>query len=594
VDKIVAENGAKGRRHLSAIFFADAVGYSRMMGEDEVATHTAVKRYLRTFEDHATSYGGKILQVRGDGVFALFGSVVNAVSCAIDVQRTIADTNQDDTQEHPITFRIGINLGDVVEDDVNVYGDSVNIAARIEEVAEPGGVCVSGAVYEQIKNKLRYGYEYLGPRELKNISEPIEVFRVHENPEAAVMAPSPRPLARGLKLDRDRQDKPSVVVLPFRDLSGDPEEAWFSDGITEDITTNLSKFHDLFVIARSSAFTYKDSAVKPQQAAEELGVRYTTQGSIRKSRNRVRISVELADAATGRTIWGERYDRELDDIFEVQDDITNRIVAATAVQIESVEGERTRRFRPQALEAYGLVLQGQQHLFRYTREDNHQARKLYEAALAIDPLYPRALAAVSRTLNLDWRYSWGDDEPDRALDKALELAQRSVQLDKTDARGFGELGFVHLYRKEHTASLRAYEWALSLNPNDADLMSDMADALAHSGRSEKAVELLLKALRLNPCYPDQYLWHLGGAYFNLKRYDEAIDTLLCMHNPSEGHRLLAASYGQLGRLAEARVQAAKVLEVHPNFSLDYWAKIQPDKYQEDVDHFIEGLRKAGL
>lgn len=582
-----------GHRQLGAILFADVVGYSDLMGEDELATHEAVKGHLGTFEQYSVRYEGEILQVRGDGILALFDSIVNAVRFSIDVQKAVAAANQPVPEERRITFRIGINLGEVVKEEASVYGDSVNIAARIEGLADPGGICVSAAVYEQIKNKLRYGYEYLGPQRLKNIRDPIEIFRVHEELEGAAMAASPRALSRGIELGRSPPKLPSVAVLPFINLSGDPSEHWLSDGVTEDITTNLSKFHNLFVIARSSAFTYKNKSARPQQAAEELGVRYVTQGSIRKLGNRVRISVALADAESGRTIWGERYDRDLDDIFTMQDEITHMIVAATAVQIEATESERMRQMRPSDLEAYGLVLQGQQRIFRYTRDDNQEARKLYEAALEIDPRYARAIAAVSRTLNLDWRYSW-TGSPDEALDEALEFARQAALLDETDARGFGELGFVHLYRKEHEASINAYTRALILNPNDADLMADMADALAHSGRSEEAVELIHKAMHLNPFYPDQYLWHLGGAYFNLKRYEDAVDTLLCMHNPTEGRRLLAASYGQLGRMSEAREQAAKVLEAHPSFSLERWASIQPDKYSEDLEHFVDGLKKAGL
>jgi TolB-like protein/Flp pilus assembly protein TadD len=582
-----------GHRQLGAIVFADVVGYSDLMGEDELATHEAVKGHLGTFEQYSVRYEGEILQVRGDGILALFDSIVNAVRFSIDVQKAVAAANQPVPEERRIMFRIGINLGEVVKEEASVYGDSVNIAARIEGLADPGGICVSAAVYEQIKNKLRYGYEYLGPQRLKNIRDPIEIFRVHEESEGAAMAASPRALSRGIELGRSPPKLPSVVVLPFINLSGDPSEHWLSDGVTEDITTNLSKFHNLFVIARSSAFTYKNKNARPQQAAEELGVRYVTQGSVRKLGNRVRISVALADAESGRTIWGERYDRDLDDIFAMQDEITHMIVAATAVQIEATESERMRQIRPSDLEAYGLVLQGQQRIFRYTRDDNQEARKLYEAALEIDPRYARAIAAVSRTLNLDWRYSW-TGSPDEALDEALEFARQAALLDETDARGFGELGFVHLYRKEHEASINAYTRALILNPNDADLMADMADALAHSGRSEEAVELIHKAMHLNPFYPDQYLWHLGGAYFNLKRYEDAVDTLLCMHNPTEGRRLLAASYGQLGRTSEAREQAAKVLEAHPSFSLERWASIQPDKYSEDVEHFVDGLKKAGL
>jgi len=580
-------------RRLGAVLFADVAGYSSLMADDESATHDAIKNHLRTFGQFSGRFAGDILEVRGDGIFALFDSVVNAVRFGVEIQKAVDASNEGVPEQRRVRFRIGINLGEVLRDELSVYGDSVNIAARLERLADPGGICVSAAVYEQIKHKLRYGYEYMGPKNLKNIREPIEVFRVRKEAQGADMAASLRPSGGEHFPERSPLDRPSVVVLPFKNMGGAPSEQWFADGITEDITTNLSKFHNLFVIARGSAFTYKDRIVSPQQIARELGVRYLTEGSIRKLGKHVRISVELVEAESGRTIWGEHYDRDLDDIFAVQDEITDVIVAATAIQIEATERDRMRQMRPADLEAYGLVLRGQQRLFRYTRADNRRARELYESALGADERFARAKAAISRTLNLDWRYSW-TDTPDEALDKALGLAQESVLLDPSDARGFGELGFVQLYRKEHDAAINSYTRALTLNPNDADLMSEMGDTLAHSGRSDEAVALLQKAMRLNPFYPDQYLWHLGGAYFNLKRYDEAIATLIRMHNPAEGRRLLAASYAHLGDTSKAKEQAAKVIEAHPNFSLDHWARVQPDKYQDDVEHFVEGLKKAGL
>ncbi len=577
------------RRTLQAALFADVVGYSRMMGEDELATLKAVRENIGIFQTHCNEHEGTIEQIRGDGVFAIFDSAVNAVQCAIDAQHAINSMNEN--IERPIKFRVGINLGEVLRDDTGLHGDSLNIASRLESMAEPGTVCVSSAVYEQIRNKLAFGYECLGEQRLKNISEPITAFCVHREVDGVTMAASPRVATAQQKVSL--ATKPSVVVLPFKDRSGNPDEGWFADGITEDITSNLSKFHNLFVIARNSAFLYKDRDIRPQQVAKELGVRYVAQGTIRKAGNRTRISVELADAETEHMIWAERYDRNLDDIFEVQDEIANTVVAATAVQIEASEAGRSSLIPPSDMAAYDLVLQGQQYVLKYRRPDNHEARRLYQAAYDVDSRYARANAAISRTMNIDWRYAWCEDQA-TALDQALEYAQNAIALDQVDARGFGELGFAHLYRKEHDAALDAYDRARKLNPNDADLMSDMADALCHAGRSEEGVELLKKAMQLNPFYPDQYLWHLGGAYYNLKQYEEAIAALQKMHNPAEGRRLLAASCGQLGRIEEAKYHAEKVLEAHPSFSLKAWADVQPDKFQKDVDHFVEGLEKAGL
>jgi tetratricopeptide (TPR) repeat protein len=355
----------------------------------------------------------------------------------------------------------------------------------------------------------------------------------------------------------------------------------------------LSRFHNLFVIARGSAFTYKDKRVSANQVGRELGVRYVVEGSIRKVSNKIRISVQLIDATTEQTLWGERYDRQIDDLFAVQDEITEYIVGATAVQIETAERDRMKKQPTSDMEAYSLVLRGQQNFFHYTRQGNLEARQQYEAAHRADPEYARAIAAISRTLNIDWRYSWSDS-PDEALDQALDLALRSVSLDTTDSRGHSELGYVYLYRKEHDLATNAYTRALTLNPNDADVMSDMADAYVHSGESEKAIDLLTRAMLLNPFYPDQYLWHLAGAHYNLKRYKEVISSVMRMNNPAEGRRLTAAAYGQLGMETEARQHAAKVLEAHPNFSVANWAQVQPDRYTEDTEHFVEGLKKAGL
>ncbi len=579
------------RRQLAAILFADVVGYSRLMGEDEDTTQETVNRYLEMVEAECGKFEGEVVEVRGDGVFALFGSATNAVRFAVEMQRAVERDNDALASDRKIQFRIGIHLGEVIRDHRGIHGDSVNIAARLQSLADPGRVYVSSAVYEQIRNKLRYGYEFLGPQLLKNIRDPVPVYCVRTEIEGVIMAPSLREYERGS--ERERPEGPSVVVLPFENRGGSDEDNWFAEGITEDITFNLSKFKNLFVIARNSAFLLKASSVRPHRAARELGVRYITRGTVRRSGARLRIAVELIDTATERTIWGESYDRDQGDIFAVQDEITDTIVAATAVRIEANEKQRQRQGLPSNLAAYSFVLQGQQHLFKYTRRENGEARSLYEKALKADPDYARAWAALSRTVNLGWRYSWANDT-EGMLDTALDYAQSAVRLDPTDARGFGELGFVRLWRNEHDASINAYKRALSLNPNDADLMSDMADVHAFSGQSEQAVALLERAMRLNPFYPDEYLWNLASAYYNIKEYEKAIEAALKMNNPTEGQRVLAASYAQLGRMEEARKEAARHKEAHPNFSLDRWSSVMPDRVESYRQHFYEGLKRAGF
>lgn len=579
------------QRQFAAVLFADVVGYSRMMGEDEVSTQETVSAQLEQIEAQCRDSGGEVLEVRGDCVLAMFGSASEAVRTAVEMQRVIERENETRPEHRKVRFRMGINYGTVLRDRRSIHGDTVNIAARLQSVARPGQVYISGAVYEEIRQTLRFGYEFLGPQMLKNIREPVPVYCVRNEVEGVVMAPSVRPVEHGP--EPERPEGPSVAVLPFDDLGGKEGDSWFADGIADDITVSLSRFKNLFVIARNSAFLLRARAVRPQDAAHELGVRYITRGSVRRSGARLRISVELIDTASERTIWGENYNRDLGDIFAVQDEITETIVAATAVQIEANERQRMRQGVPSNLAAYSYVLQGQQHLFRYTRRENREAHALYQRALDADPEYARAWAALSRTVNLDWRYSW-TESPDAALDRALSYAQSAVQLDPSDARGFGELGFVHLWRKEHEASISAYERALALNPNDADVMSDMADALAFSGRTEEALAVLQRAMRLNPFYPDEYLWHLAGVYYDLKEYEKAIEAVLRMNNPTQGQRVLAASYAQLGRVDEARRQAARHKEAHPEFSLERWSQVVPDRLESYAEHFYEGLKKAGF
>ena len=583
----------KTGRRLGAILFADVAGYSRLMGHAEDETHNAVMDRVRHFQRRAPEYRGEILNVAGDNLLAFFDSVASAVDFAVAIQKENQQRNSDADQARRIDFRIGINLGDVIEEAGNIYGDCVNIASRLEGLAEPGGICISRAVYEQIKQQAEIGFQYLGPQELKNIVDPVEVFRLHEEKASGLHAATRRDLLADPLFEKHLPSRPSVAVLPFKYLGGDHSEDFLADGLTEDITTNLSRFHGMFVIARASAFIYKDKSLPVQRICQELGVRYLVQGSVRQSGKRVRITIYLLDALEGQTLWAENFDREFGDIFEVQDEITEAAVATMSVRIEEAERERFRQLLPTDMEAYGLLLQGQQRIFRYKREDNVTARRLYEAALQNDPRYARAVAAISRTYNLDWRYAWAQ-APDQSLDKALDLARTAIDLDPSDARGYAELGYVRLYRKEHDLSIASYERALSLNPNDADIINNMADALAHSGRSEEAVPLFNKAIRLNPFYPDQYLWDLGGAYYNLSEYEEAIRVVSRMNNPTEGHRLLAASYAQLDRMNEARHHAGKVLEAHPNFSIERWKLVLPDKHPDETEHFLEGLKKAGL
>jgi adenylate cyclase len=585
----------QGQRELKAIVFADMVGYSRLMQEDEIATQRGISDAISLFESGCSEFGGTVQQIRGDGIFALFKSAANSVSFANATQARIEEYNEQYSDERKIRFRIGIHLGDVLGDNKFHYGDSVNIAARIEGLADPGGICISSAVYQQVKNSTPLGYENLGAKELKNIRESVEIFRVTKDTNTAIRVPSPRTRPpQPIKIEpQNNEVRPSVAVLPFRNSGGNPDFEYFSDGMTEDIITNLSKFHNLFVISRGSSFLYKHREIPAKQIGEELGVRYIADGSVRTAGNRVRISVQLVDTERDQTLWTEQYDRNLDDIFEIQDEISAIICNVTSVKISAEEGSRLARLLPNSLEAYDKLLKGQQHVFRYTRDDMRQAREFYENAANLDPRYARALAAIAQTLNFEWLFSWADNS-ESTLDYALSIAHEAVTLDQGDSRGYAGVGFVSLYQKKHDASIKAYQRALLLNPNDADVIAELADTYAHSGRSEEAVTLLTRAMHLNPFYPDEYLWNLGGAYYTLKQYENAIDAVNQMNNPTEGSRILAASYAQLGELDIAREHAGKTLQAHPDFSLEKWQAMMPDKYPEDSMAFADGLRKAGL
>ena len=580
------------RQKLGAVMFADVVGYSKLMSENEMDTYNALKSLISQLESICQSYEGYVVEVRGDGILALFETATSAVEFSIELHRIAAQHNQTHGRTHPIRFRAGVHLGEVLIDERGIHGDNVNIAARLQEIADPERVYVSSAVYDQIRNRLRYGYEFLGPKQLKNIMSPVATYCVRSEVEGATMAATlrtdPQP-----DLLMQRPDTPSVAVLPFSVAGQDENDSWIAEGLTDDIIMNLSKFRNLFIIARNSSFLFKAQSLPPQEAARRLNVRYIARGSVRRSSSRIRITAELVDAQSERTIWGERFDRKIDDIFDILDEVTECIVAAMAVMIESHEKQRMVQSVPSDLQAYGSVLQGQHHIFKYTRTDNEKAHSFYQTALQQDGGYARAAAALSRTLNIDWRYSWTED-PDTALDRALAYAQHAIELDPTDARGFGELGFVQLYRKDHDAAIEAYRRALVLNPNDADLRSDYADALAHAGDNETAIDHLQQAMRLNPYFPDQYLWHLAGAHFNLHNYEQAVKYVCKMNNQTEGQRLLAASLAHLGQLDTAREIAERHRKAHPNFSLKRWELVQPDRKPDDTLHFVDGLKKAGF
>jgi TolB-like protein len=575
-------------RRLAAVLCADVSGYSRLMAADEEATVRTVRASLDLFRREIAGYSGRVVDTAGDGVLAEFSSAVNAVNFAIRIQRALRQQNADLPADRRAEFRIGISLGDVIVQEQTIYGDTVNIAARLEEICPTNGVCVTGAVHEQVKNRVTIGYECLGERPLKNIPEPVEVWRLRLDEDAAILAPSFRRQAQAPALP----SRPSIAVLPFQNLNRDPEQDYFADGLTEDIITGLSKFRELFVIARSSSFVFKGRQVSVQEAGRELGVRYLLEGSVRTAGQRVRVTAQLIEAATGRHAWAENYDRELTDIFAVQDDIKRLILATLVGQLHEVERQKFAQANPDSLEAYGLFLKGQEALFQFSKEGNESAQRLYRQAIDKDPGYSRAYAALSRTYHYDWQFSWSS-ESERSLGVAYDLAKKAVALDELNAHAYAELGFVHLFQNRPDLAVRDLERARSLNPNDPDILAELSNVYAYS-QPARSRDLMHQAMRLNPHHPDWYLWYLADALYALREYENVIAAIEQMYNPAPGRRLLAASYGQLGRLEEARVQAAEVLRLQPEFSINAWVAKLPESNPEELEHFKDGLRKAGL
>jgi class 3 adenylate cyclase len=581
---------AAPNRRRATVLFADIYGYSRLMNKDELGTYERVTRSIALIRSLIDDYGGRVVQTVGDGVLALFEEPGEALRFAVEMQREFRNDVVWNSDGDPIAFRIGINEGEVLVGENGVQGHSVNIAARIQAIARPGGICVSLNVRDSIGDAAGLSMRALGPRKLKNIAELVEIFVVEL--DGGSIQPSIELIERHEPISLE-PEQVSVAVLPLGNLSRDPRDQHLCDGITGDIITNLSRFRDLAIIAHHSARVIKRQELTPTHLQEQLGIRYVMNGDLQRQDAKIRLRVELIEASSQHVLWADRFSGDLGDIFGFQDDVTDVVAARLALQIAEAERRRLAHLNVPDVRAYGLILRGQDLYTQFRRESNLHARRLFEQATEIEPDFGRSYAAMSRTFNLDWRYAWSSN-PDQSLNKAVDLAKAAIEYDSNDARGYAELGYAQLYKKNHEESLSAYERAYQLNPNDADLLAEMGDSLVYSGQAKRSVELLERAIQLNPYHPDWYLWYLGDAYFHLGDYDRTIDVLKKMRNQSEGHRLLASSYALLGQLDEARLHGQKLMEVHPNFSIDHWKNVPPNKFPEDLNIFIEGLRKAGL
>jgi len=631
----MAEEGFK--RKLTAILSADVAGYSRLMAEDETATVKTIASYREIMSSLIKQHRGRVVDSPGDNVLAEFSSVVDAVQCAVAVQNEIQTRNAELPDNRRMEFRIGINLGDVIDEDDRIYGDGVNISARLEALADPGGICVSKTAFDQIETKLPLGYEYLGEQSVKNIPKPVGAYRVLMKPDAAGKVIGEKRflgrysrrtamaaiiilvmVAGGLvswniylqqskkvepasveKMAFPLPDKPSIAVLPFVNMSEDPKQEYFSDGITEDIITALSKSQRLFVIARNSVFTYKGKPVKVQQVSEDLGVRYVLEGSVRKAGDRVRITAQLIDATTGNHVWSERYDRKLEDIFALQDDITLEIMRAMHVKL--IDGEQVRHWHKHGttnLQAYEKLLQTRRYSSAFgTKENLARARQLYEEAIALDPGYARAYAQLGWNHFIEARLGLSES-PAESMKIAYEYGQKAIALNDNLDWSHMLLASIYLVKRQFEKAVAEAERAVVLNPSGADAYACLSGVVGCSGRWEESVVFGEKSIRLNPT-PTVYYYHwLGRAYFMTEQYDEAIATwkkaLNRRPNYLNAHTFLAACYSSLDRQAEAAAAAKEVLRINPKFSLESYAKRLPYKNKADIERYVAALRKAGL
>jgi adenylate cyclase len=525
----------------------------------------------------------------GDNILAEFSSVVDALRSAWDIQQEIKSINAELPDKRKMNFRIGLNLGDVIEKENQIYGDGVNIAARLEELAEECGICISGTVYDHVKNKLPFRYEYQGEQLFKNIKEPITVYKVLIEKDVDELILDKKP---------ELPEKPSIAVLPFVNLSGDQEQEYFSDGITEDLITDLSKISGLFVIARTSVFFYKGKTKKIAEVGQELGVRYVLEGSIRKVGSRVRITAQLVDASTEGHLWAERYDRDLKDIFALQDEVTQKIVAALALKLTEDEQQRLLNKYTDNIEAYDYYLRGVEYfpITRLTKEKSTLAQQMLKKAINLDPKFAAAYALLSWTYSHEWAMGWSQGS--QSLEDAFELAQKAIALDESLPLGHAMLAEVYLKKMEHEKAIDEQKKAIALSPNDADGIADLGGILTWTGRPEETIGLVMKAMRLNPMYQSEYLWNLGHAYYLMGRYQEAIEILkrACDRDPDylPPHVYLAASYSNLGQEEEARAEASEYNRLSFQTPLEAWRPRLPYKNQAVLEHLFDSMRKAGL
>lgn len=634
------------KRQLSAILAADMVGYSRLMEADEAGTIERQKAHLSTtIKPLIKQYRGRVVKLMGDGILVEFASVIDAVKCAVAVQRAVLECEATIPDERRIEYRVGINLGDVFFDDGDMFGDGVNIAARLEQLAEPGGICISGTVYDHLKSNIKVGYESLGEVKVKNIEQAVRVYRVLTGQQHIGSVVAEKSTASGARTwilassvlialivgggvwwwvqNTDRpngtgkvavnnaeelsatssgpavssSDRPSIAVLPFDNLSGDPGQDYFSDGMTEDLITDLSQVSGLFVLARNTAFTYKGRAVNVRDVGRELGVKYVLEGSVRKSGDRVRINAQLIDAKTGGHLWANRFDRKLTDVFALQDDVVQKIVEALAITLKAGEKARLTSASQVNPEAYDTLLRGLEKFRRFSRETNIEAREFFEQAIALDPKFARAHADLALTYALAAEQHW-TREADKSAQLALKIANDALALDSSVTQVHFVLSVVYRTLRRIDESTSAARQAIAFEPNYADGHAVLAISLNVGGSPKQGLAAIRQATKLNPRKPFFYVWTEGQSHYLLGNYEEAARLLeqVIVSNPQfpAAHKLLAATYIELGRVEDAKWAAAELLTIATEFNLASEKASAPYTDEAVRLRYIENLRKAGV
>jgi adenylate cyclase len=580
-------------RRLAAILAGDVAGYSRLMGVDEEGTLQQLKADRKELIDpKILEHRGRIVKTTGDGILVEFVSVVDAVRCAVDIQRGMAERNIKAQAEKRIELRIGINVGDIISDDNDIYGDGVNVAARLQALADPGGIYVSRVVHDQVRDKLNFSFEDMGEQTVKNISRPVGIHRVRIDADAA-----PKGAGASDKSGTSASERPAVAVLPFVNLSGDPEQEYFADGVSEDIITALSKLRWFFVIARNSAFTYKGKAVDVKRAARELNVRYVLEGSVRKGGNRVRITAQLIDAATGNHIWADRYDGDLTDVFALQDEITQKVAAAIEPRLLEAEGLRSQSRSPEELGAWDMVIRANSLFWRLTRAEAERAIEMLQQAVARYPEYAPAHSLLAFILLISGYI--GARSSEAQLKQASTLAARAAELDDGDPWAHLALGFAAFMRRQTPIAAAEFHRALSLNPNFAAAHGYLGWALAFDGQTSLASAHLEEAMRLSPHDPQNAIFNTGLAivYYFTGDYARAVEfshkALQQRSAFTAGYRIHVAALAQAGQVDEAREALVRLKEVHPDLSIA-WIEQKVPYTPGVMAKFVEGMRKAGL